>query len=240
MMSQDRRGLCNTALERKTSIRESDVFRRLITLGPPGGGKGTLAERLGKHLGVPHISTGAMLRAEVAERSDLGRRAHSFMKDGRLVPDDLVTEITQRRLAEPDARAGWILDGFPRNLSQAQVMDRDLGDSGADTVLVLEVPDEEVFVRIAGRRTCPKGHVYNLTRNPPRTPGVCDIDGEPLQQREDASEEVIRDRLQIYRRETVPVLDFYDRKGMLHRLDGTGEPDEVYARVIDVLERGAA
>ncbi|MGH2750611.1 MAG: adenylate kinase [Actinomycetota bacterium] len=211
------------------------MVRRLMILGPPGGGKGTLAERLGEHLSVPHISTGAMLRAEVAESSDLGRRAQGFMKDGRLVPDDLVTEMVLRRLAEPDAPDGWILDGFPRNLNQAQAMDRDLGDSRAEAVLVLEVPDEEVFVRIAGRRTCPNGHVYNLTKNPPRTPGVCDVDGEPLQQREDASEDVIRDRLQIYRRETVPVLEFYDRKGILHRLDGTGEPDEVYARVIDVL-----
>jgi len=209
-----------------------------VILGPPGGGKGTLAARLAEHLGVPHISTGDMLRAEVAESSALGSRAQTFMNAGELVPDEIVVELTTRRLAEPDATDGWILDGFPRELSQAQALEKQLGSSGPEAVVVLEIPDDEVFVRIAGRRTCPNGHVYNVKRSPPKSPGVCDIDGMPLQQREDASEEVVAERLEIYERETVPVLDYYDNKGLLHRADGTGEPDEIYKRVLIELESG--
>ena len=209
-----------------------------MILGPPGGGKGTLASRLAKHLGVPHISTGDMLRTEVADASALGSRAQTFMNSGELVPDEIVVEITRRRLAEPDAADGWILDGFPRELSQAQALEEQLGSSGPDAVVVLEVPDDEVFVRIAGRRTCPNGHVYNVKRNPPKSPGVCDIDGLPLQQREDASEEVVAERLEIYKRETGPVLDYYANKRILHRVDGTGEPDEVYERALQELESG--
>ncbi|MGH2699322.1 MAG: adenylate kinase family protein, partial [Actinomycetota bacterium] len=193
--------------------------------------------RLGELLEVPHISTGDMLRGEVAHNTELGRRAQEHMNAGQLVPDELVIEIVGRRLDEPDARGGWILDGFPRNVNQARALDRLLGDSAPEAVLTLEVPDHEVFVRIAGRRTCPRGHVYNLTRNPPRKPGVCDIDGEPLRQREDASEEVVKERLESYKQETTPALDFYDRKGVLVRIDGTGEPDQVYERVLAKLKR---
>jgi len=214
------------------------VLRRLVILGPPGGGKGTLAARLAEHLGVPHISTGDMLRAEVANSSSLGSRAQSFMNSGELVPDEIVVEMTRRRLGEPDASGGWILDGFPREISQAQALDEQLGDSVPEAVVVLEVPDEEVYVRIAGRRTCPNGHVYNVKRSPPKTPGVCDIDGLSLQQREDASEEVVAERLAVYKRETTPVLDYYDNKRLLHRIDGTGEPDDIYERVLNELSSG--
>ncbi|CAN5546704.1 adenylate kinase [soil metagenome] len=214
------------------------MLRRLIILGPPGGGKGTLAGRLAEHLGVPHISTGDMLRSKVANESALGTRAQEYMNAGELVPDDIVIEMTRNRLAEPDATEGWILDGFPRELSQAQALEEQLGGSGPEAVVVLDVPDDEVFVRIAGRRTCPNGHVYNVKRSPPKSPGVCDIDGLPLQQREDASEEVVTERLEIYERETVPVLDYYTDKGLLHRVDGTGEPDDIYERALNELESG--
>jgi adenylate kinase len=180
---------------------------------------------------VPHISTGDMLRREVASASALGRRAQEHMNAGRLVPDELVTEITTQRLSEPDAGEGWILDGFPRNLSQARVLHDALAGARTEAAIVLEVPDKEVFVRIAGRRTCPSGHVYNMTRNPPKRPGVCDIDGEPLTQRADASHEVVEERLAIYKRETTPLLDYYSDEGILHRVDGVGSPDEVYRRV---------
>jgi len=207
-----------------------------VILGPPGGGKGTLAARLGDRLGVPHVSTGDMLRKEVASSSALGRRARDHMNAGRLVPDGLVTEITARRLTEPDAGDGWILDGFPRNLTQAQALDGALTGAGPEAVIVLEVPDKEVFIRIAGRLTCPRGHVYNLTRSPPKDPEVCDIDGEKLSQREDASPDVVEDRLAIYKRATTPVLDYYCNEGILHRVNGVGAPDEVYDRVLEMLE----
>ena len=212
------------------------MHKRLVILGPPGGGKGTLAARLAEQLGVPHISTGQMLRAEVADESALGSRAQTFMNSGELVPDEIVVEMTKRRLGEPDATDGWILDGFPRELSQAQALEEQLGSSGPEAVVVLEVPDDEVFTRIAGRRTCPKGHVYNIKRSPPKSPGVCDIDGLPLQQRADASEKVVAERLAIYEQETKPVLDHYDNKGLLHGVDGTGDPDEIYERVLIELE----
>ncbi len=212
------------------------MLRRLVILGPPGGGKGTLAASLSEHLDVPHISTGDMLRAEVAGASALGERAQSFMNSGELVPDEIVVEMTRRRLEEPDATGGWILDGFPRELSQAKALEEQLGSAGPEAVVVLEVPDEEVYVRIAGRRTCSDGHVYNVKRSPPKSPGICDIDGLPLQQREDASEEVVAERLEIYERETVPVIGYYTNNGLLHRVDGTGEPDDIYERVLKELE----
>ena len=207
-----------------------------MILGPPGGGKGTIAARLGDRLGVPHVSTGDILREEVASSSAFGRRAHDYMNAGRLVPDGLVTEITTQRLTEPDAGDGWILDGFPRNLIQAQALDGALPGAGPEAVIVLEVPDKEVVIRIAGRLTCPRGHVYNLTRSPPKNPGICDVDGKPLSQREDASPEVVEKRISIYKRETTPVLDYYYNEGILHRVDGMGAPDEVYERVLKALE----
>ena len=211
---------------------------RLIVLGPPGGGKGTHAGRLSEEIGVPHIATGDILRNEVSENTELGRRAKSFRDSGRLVPDELVTEVTLRRLARPDARDGWILDGFPRTLRQARDLDDDLKDVGVELVLGLEVPDAEVFVRITGRRTCPQGHVYHVDRNPPRAPGVCDVDGLPLEQREDDSEDVIRDRLEIYKRESEPLLDYYARQNLVRRIEGIGEPDEVYERIVAALKEG--
>lgn len=207
------------------------MYRRLLLLGPPGGGKGTHAERLARELGVPHVAVGDMLRREVAADTELGRRAQGFMDAGQLVPDDLVVGMAAARLSEPDAADGWILDGFPRNLGQAQALAERAQDRGLDLVLVLEVPDEEVFDRISGRRSCPRGHVYHVERNPPRIPGICDEDGEPLYQREDSAAEVIRRRLEIYKRETSPVLEFYERQGLLRRVSGLGTPEEVHARV---------
>lgn len=210
---------------------------RLTLLGPPGGGKGTHAGKLAQKIGVPHIATGDMLRDEVARGTDLGQQVKSVMDAGHLVRDDLVTEIALRRLSRPDAGNGWILDGYPRTLHQARDLDDHVKDERVDLVLVLEVPDEEVFTRIAGRRTCPKGHVYHVDRNPPRTPGICDVDGLPLERREDAAEEVIRDRLEVYRRESPPLLDFYDAGGILRRVDGTGTLDTVFERLVATLGR---
>jgi adenylate kinase len=178
-----------------------------------------------------------MLRREVAADTELGRQAQAFMDAGQLVPDELAAEMTVARLAEPDAEEGWILDGFPRNLRQARILADRVRHGGLDLVLVLEVPDEEVFDRISGRRSCPLGHVYHVERNPPQIPGICDEDGEPLYQREDADAEVIRRRLEIYKEDTGPVLDFYEHQGLLRRVIGLGTPDEVHARVVAALGR---
>jgi len=209
--------------------------RRLIMLGPPAAGKGTYAERLASDLNVPRIATGDMLRSEVDEGTELGRRAKSFMDQGELVPDDVVVRLAVQRLARPDAADGWILDGFPRNLSQARGLDEELEGRGVDLVLALEVQMEEIIERISGRRVCSRGHVYHVKRDPPRRDGVCDQDDEPLFQREDDKEAVVRHRAEIYEVETRPLLELYEGRSLLRRVNGTGRPEEVYRRVVEML-----
>jgi adenylate kinase len=210
--------------------------RRLIMLGPPAAGKGTYAERLASDLDVPRIATGDMLRSEVEEGTELGRRAKSFMDQGELVPDEVVVRLAVQRLARPDAAGGWILDGFPRNLSQARGLDDDLEGQSVDLVLALDVPMEEIIERVSGRRVCSRGHVYHIKRDPPRRDGVCDEDSEPLFQREDDKEEVVRHRAEIYEHETRPLLELYESRSLLRRVNGTGSPQEVYRRVVDMLQ----
>jgi adenylate kinase len=204
---------------------------RLLILGPPAGGKGTHAERLAAELGVPHIATGDMLRKEVSEGSDLGVQAKAAMDAGELVSDELVGAMLVERLEREDASEGWIIDGFPRDLEQAQVLDAELGNRGVDLVIALEVERADIIERTVGRRVCPRGHVYHLTHNPPETPGVCDIDGEALVQRDDDTEEVIVHRIEVYHDESGALLDFYDSKGVLRKVDASGPPDDTYARI---------
>lgn len=211
------------------------IYRHIVLLGPPGGGKGTHAARLGRELDAAHVAVGDLLRREVAECTELGRQTAAFMDAGRLVPDELVVALTAGRLARPEAQAGWVLDGFPRTVSQAEGLDEILGERGVELVLALDVEDEEVYDRIGGRRSCARGHVYHVTRNPPRTPGICDVDGEPLSQREDAAPPVVRRRLEVYRRETEPLLAFYAARGLLRRVDGVGSVEEVYARLASAV-----
>jgi adenylate kinase len=210
--------------------------RRLIMLGPPAAGKGTYAARLGSDLEVPHIATGDMLRSEVDEGTELGRRAKSFMDEGELVPDEVVVQLAVRRLAQPDAVDGWILDGFPRNLSQARGLDEELKGRSVDLVLALDVPIEEIIERVSGRRVCSRGHVYHVKRDPPRHNDICDEDGERLFQRDDDKEEVVRHRVEIYEHETHPLLELYDGRSLLRRVDGTGSPEEVFSRVLAMLQ----
>jgi adenylate kinase len=212
------------------------TVRRLSLIGPPAAGKGTIAEDLSKELDVPAIATGGMLRHEVVEGTDLGRRAKSFMNRGELVPDEVVVELTVNRLERSDAAGGWILDGFPRNVAQAQGLDEKLGQENLELVIALDVPTEEIIDRITGRRVCPRGHVYHVTRDPPQRDGVCDHDGEPLSHREDDNESVVRHRVEIYEGQTRPVLEFYDDKGLLRRIDGVGSPEDVYSKVVAALQ----
>jgi adenylate kinase len=210
------------------------VETNLILLGPPGAGKGTQAERLQADFGLAHISTGDMLRAQVAQGTELGREAEKYMNAGELVPDEVILGMIGRRIAEQDAREGFLLDGFPRNTSQADALAATLADSGRRLtgVLLIDVPDEEVVRRLAGRRVCLKsGHVYHVEFDPPKREGVCDQDGSRLIQREDDREETIRRRLEVYGRETAPLIDYYEAAGLLRRFDGRRDPNEVHDHI---------
>jgi adenylate kinase len=209
----------------------SGMTRRILVLGPPAGGKGTQAERLAAELRVPHFATGDMLRQEVAEGSDLGRRARAFMNTGELVPDKIVVAMVVDRISRSDAADGWVVDGFPRNVHQAQEFDDELGAQGVALVIALAVAPADIIARISGRRTCPNGHVYHVEHKPPKKPGVCDVDGEPLFQRDDDTEEVIRHRIEVYDKESRALLEFYESKDVLRVVDGSGDPDRTYVQV---------
>jgi adenylate kinase len=207
----------------------------LILLGPPGAGKGTQAERLREDFALPHVSTGDMLRAEVKAGSDLGNEAKRFMDAGDLVPDEVIIGMITKRVSDDDAREGFLLDGFPRNAEQADALAKALEQLGRrlTAALLIAVPDDELVRRLAGRRVCVKNpsHIYHVEFDPPKHDGVCDQDGSRLMQRDDDKEETIRHRLAVYHSQTEPLIDHYDRAGMLRRFDGTRDPDEVHDRI---------
>ena len=207
----------------------------LILLGPPGAGKGTQAERLREDFALPHISTGDMLRAEVAQGSELGSEAKRYMEAGDLVPDEVIIGMIIKRVNDSDAAEGFLLDGFPRNELQADALAEALTGLGRrlSAALLIEVGDDELVRRLAGRRMCVKnpGHIYHIEFDPPKHEGVCDQDGSRLIQRDDDKEETIRRRLLVYHSQTEPLIDHYDRESLLRRFDGTRDPDEVHARI---------
>ncbi len=210
------------------------VETNLILLGPPGAGKGTQAERLQADFGLAHISTGDMLRAQRAAGTDLGREAEKYMNAGELVPDEVILGMIGLRIAEQDAREGFLLDGFPRNTAQADALSKTLADSGRrlTAALLIDVPDQEVVRRLAGRRVCSKsGHVYHVEFDPPKREGVCDQDGSRLIQRDDDKEETILRRLEVYARQTSPLINYYEQAGLLRRFDGQRDPDEVHDHI---------
>jgi adenylate kinase len=204
----------------------------LILLGPPGAGKGTQAERLREDFGLPHIATGDILRGQVAEGTELGRQAQRYMDAGELVPDDLIVKMITERINAGDARDGFLLDGFPRNREQADALADALAslDRRLSAVLLIDVPDEEVVRRLAGRRVCVKNpsHIYHVDFDPPKHEGVCDQDGSRLMQRDDDKEETIRKRLDVYHAQTEPLIDYYDRAGLLRRFDGQRSAEDVH------------
>jgi adenylate kinase len=207
----------------------------LILIGPPGAGKGTQAERLRDDFGLPHIATGDILRAQVKEGTDLGTKANGYMDAGELVPDDVIIGMITERIAEGDARDGFVLDGFPRNTQQAEALGTALEelDRHLTAALLMAVPDEEVIRRLAGRRMCVKNptHIYHVDFDPPKHPNVCDQDGSRLIQRDDDKEETIRRRLEVYHTQTEPLIDYYDQAGLLRRFDGRRSPDEVHDHI---------
>jgi adenylate kinase len=206
----------------------------LVLLGPPGAGKGTQAERLVEDFGLPYYSTGIILREAVANQSELGKEAKGYMDNGELVPDELISRAVAERFDSGEADNGFLLDGFPRTIGQAEVLADILDSRGRNltSVLLIEAPDDEVVRRLSGRRTCAKGtHVYHLEFDPPKHDNVCDQDGSRLIQRDDDRPETVRKRLSVYHDQTEPLIEWYEGKGKLMRFDGTRSPDEVHDRI---------
>ncbi len=202
----------------------------LVLLGPPGSGKGTQGERLQEDLRLPYYATGDILRAAVREQTALGRTAREYMGRGDLVPDAVIVGVIAERIDSSEALDGFILDGFPRTIPQAEALDAKLEELGrtVTAVLLIDVSDDEVVRRLGGRRTCEEnGHVFHIEFNPPQREGVCDLDGSELIVRDDDKPEVIRHRLEQYHAKTEPLVDYYDQRSVLRRLDGAAAPDEV-------------
>ncbi|HEY1778019.1 MAG TPA: adenylate kinase [Solirubrobacteraceae bacterium] len=206
----------------------------LILLGPPGAGKGTQAALLTEDFGLPHIATGDILRAAREAGTELGLSAKKFMDAGELVPDSVVIGVILERLGDDDARDGFLLDGFPRTIDQADALGGQLEEGGRrlTAVLLIEAPDEMVIQRISGRRVCRKeGHVYHVDFDPPKHADRCDIDGSELDQRADDAEATVRNRLSVYHAQTEPLIDYYDDLGLLRRFDGTRTPAQVHDHI---------
>jgi len=210
----------------------------LVFLGPLGAGKGTQAQLLQEREGIPQISTGDMLRQAMVEGTELGRKAKAYVDRGELVPDDVMIGLIEERLRQPDTRRGFVLDGFPRTLPQAEALDRLLKAQGRtlDAVVYFKVSDETIIRRLSGRRVCRKAaHIFHLDSNPPRAPGRCDFDGSELFQREDDKEDTVRHRLEVYHRQTEPLVEFYRSRGILEAIDAEADIDVVYERLRRIL-----
>ncbi|NHW22860.1 MAG: adenylate kinase [Archaeoglobales archaeon] len=212
----------------------------LILLGAPGAGKGTQAKFIVEKYGIPQISTGDMLREAVAKGTELGKKAKEFMSQGKLVPDEIVIGIVKERLRQKDCKGGFILDGFPRTIAQAEALDRIMAEMGRkiDAVINISVPEEEIVRRIVNRRICRKcGAIYHLIYDPPKRPGICDKCGGELYQRDDDREEVVRQRFAVYRKSTQPLIDYYRKRGVLYEVDGTKDIESVKSEILSILEK---
>ena len=206
----------------------------LILLGPPGAGKGTQAERLVEDFDLPYYATGDILRAAVREGTDIGLQAKEYMDRGELVPDELICKVIMERIDLPEAEDGFLLDGFPRTVHQADVLEEALDRRARSltAALLIDTPDREVIRRLSGRRICVKNqHVYHVEFDPPKNEGVCDQDGSRLVQRDDDKPETVRKRLEVYHRQTEPLTELYEEKGVVRRFDGTRPPDDVHGHI---------
>ena len=211
---------------------------KLVFLGPPGAGKGTQSEFICRDYGIVQLSTGDILRENRKMGTELGKKAQSYMDAGNLVPDDIIIDMIKEELKKPELKNGYILDGFPRTVPQAEALDQLLAslNDKLDLTLVLEVPNEELIKRLSARRTCRQcGKTYHLIYSPPKQEGICDVCGGELYQRDDDKEEAILNRLQVYENQTKPLIDYYEKKGIAKRINGVGTIDEIYQRIKSVL-----
>jgi adenylate kinase len=212
---------------------------RLVLLGAPGAGKGTQAKKLIEKYGIPQVSTGDILRQSVADGTPLGKEAKSYMDKGELVPDSVVLGLVEERLQADDARKGYILDGFPRNTAQAEALDGMLEKLAMPitAAVSVDVPFEDLMKRLTGRRTCKScGQMYNVHFSPPAKEGVCDKCGGTLYQRDDDREDTIKKRLDVYQSQTAPLIDYYGKKGILKSIEGKGNIDEIFSKLVATLE----
>lgn len=215
----------------------------IILIGAQGSGKGTQADLLSEALGIPHISSGDLFRKAQDEKTELGLKAKAYLDRGELVPDDITVAMVLSRLKEPDCAKGAILDGFPRTIAQAEALDKGLQDAGKqiDLAIYLEVPPEELLKRLSGRYICRANqHVYNIYTNPPKVPGVCDIDGSELYQRSDDMGEAVQRRLDIFFNETIHLLDYYEEQHKLATVKGDQNIEQVQAELLDVIKKSEA
>lgn len=214
---------------------------RLVFLGPPGAGKGTQAQWIGRRFGLAHLSSGDMFRQAVSASTPMGKRVEPYLTDGELVPDDVTVALVMERLGQADCARGYVLDGFPRTRPQAEALDTRLEEAGErlDAVLSLSVADEELVRRLSGRRVCANREcnaVFHVAHHPPREQGKCDRCGGVLEQREDDRPETVRNRLKVYQAQTAELADYYERQGLLKKIDGSGAVEQVQRRLVDVLE----
>ena len=211
----------------------------IILMGLPGAGKGTQASEIVKKFPIPHISTGDMFRKAIKDETNLGKEAKSYMDRGELVPDEVTVGIVKERISEDDAKKGFLLDGFPRTIEQAEALNSIMSelDREIDAVINIEVPEEELMNRLTGRRICEKcGTTYHLVFNPPKVDGICDIDGGKLYQREDDNPETVSNRLSVNVKQSKPILEYYNEKGVLKNIDGSKDIEEVTNDAIDILD----
>lgn len=213
---------------------------KIIMLGAPGAGKGTQADKICEKFAIPHISTGDIFRANIKNGTELGRKAKSFMDQGLLVPDELTCDLVADRIQAEDCKNGYVLDGFPRTIPQAEALDKALAAMGAkvDFAVNIDIPDENIIERMGGRRACLAcGATYHIVNIPPKVEGVCDKCGAELVLRDDDKPETVKKRLDVYHEQTQPLIDFYAAKGVLHEVDGTKEMAEVTQAIVDILQK---
>ncbi len=215
------------------------MAKQIVMLGPPGAGKGTQAKALSEKLGVPHVSSGDLFRENMRKQTELGINAAAFINRGELVPDDVTIAMVRERIIRPDCAKGVVLDGFPRTAPQAEALDamlRELDKGQVDTVPCIDVPAEELVRRLTGRRTCrAQGHIFHEMFNPPKNPGICDFDGSELYQREDDSVETVTNRIEVYSKQTRPLIEYYQQRGVLVPINGDQSIEAVFEEIMTAL-----